>query len=181
MPNGLAIDRQRRMPTNNNPPSMRTNLCALIVLPLTVALFSMLFVACDRQTALAGYHDLPLDGWEAGDTVAFPLDSVTEGGDYLLTLSLRFTASERYPFSDIALLLTRCLPGDTLTMPLRYTLTTGRSDMAGNGVSLYAYDFPVDTLSLEPGTKGCFILKHNMRLSPLPGIHDVGLSLRRLE
>ena len=53
--------------------------------------------------------------------------------------------------------------------------------MAGNGVSLYAYDFPVDTLSLEPGTKGCFILKHNMRLSPLPGIHDVGLSLRRLE
>ena len=98
---------------------MRTNLCALIVLPLTVALFSMLFVACDRQTALAGYHDLPLDGWEAGDTVAFPHDSVTEGGDYLLTLSLRFTASERYPFSDIALLLTRCLPGDTLTMPLR--------------------------------------------------------------
>lgn len=160
---------------------MRTNLCALIVLPLTVALFSMLFVACDRQTALAGYHDLPLDGWEAGDTVAFPLDSVTEGGDYLLTLSLRFTASERYPFSDIALLLTRCLPGDTLTMPLRYTLTTGRSDMAGNGVSLYAYDFPVDTLSLELGTKGRFILKHNMRLSPLPGIHDVGLSLRRLE
>ena len=162
-------------------PSMRTNLCALIVLPLTVALFSVLFVACDRQTALAGYHDLPLDGWEAGDTVAFPLDSVTEGGDYLLTLSLRFTASERYPFSDIALLLTRCLPGDTLTMPLRYTLTTGRSDMAGNGVSLYAYDFPIDTLSLEPGTKGRFILKHNMRLSPLPGIHDVGLSLRRLE
>ena len=34
-------------------------------------------------------------------------------------------------------------------MPLRYTLTTGRSDMAGNGVSLYAYDFPVDTLSLN--------------------------------
>lgn len=152
-----------------------------MVLPLALALLSVLFVACDRQTAMAGYRDLPSDGWEAGDTIAFPLDSVAEGGDYVLTLSLRFTAAGGYPFSDIALLLTRCLPGDTLTTPLRYTLTTGRSDMAGNGVSLYAYDFPVDTLSLEPGTKGRFMLKHDMRLSPLPGIRDVGLSLRRLE
>lgn len=142
---------------------------------------AMAFNACDHRTAMAGFRDMPETGWEANDTVGFPLDSVEQSGRYVLTLTLRLTAAERYPFSDMALELTRCLPADTLTTPLYFTLTTGRSDMAGNGVSLYAYDFPIDTLDLHTGEEGRFVLRHRMRLSPLPGIHDVGLSLKLVD
>lgn len=126
------------------------------------------------------FRAIPPNGWDAEDTLCIPLDSVAEEGPYVLTLTLRLTASQHYPFSDICLKLTRCLPGDSATAKLRYDLTMGRSEMAGSGVSLYVYDLPVDTLYLKTGTRGHFIIQHDMRLSPLPGLHDVGLSLKRI-
>lgn len=143
-------------------------------------LFVMMLASCDEHVAMTSFRAISQDGWEREDTIHVPLDSVKASGDYVLTLHLRLSSAPRYPFTDISLQLTQCLHSDTITKALQFPLTTGRSDMAGKGVSLYVYDFPIDTIPLNTGEKGLFIIKHDMRLTPLPGVHDVGLSLRQL-
>ena len=148
---------------------------ASLLLPL------LLFLAAGCTEGVSSrFYTMETDGWEQEDTLSFPLDSVTAPGRYALTLTLRLSAARPYPYTDICLLYERLLPSDTASRELSLPLTEGRNDMSGSGVSLYAYDVPLDTLQLREGESGLFRLAHTMRLSPLTGVRDVGLTWRRL-
>lgn len=107
---------------------------------------------------------------------ASPTDSVTSAADS----AARNSSAADSANSNIqsALSTSALVQTDTLTFAL--TRTDNHSDMTGRGLSLLQYDFPIDTLHLRAGQTLLYRVNHAMRHSPLPGIHDVGLTLRRI-
>lgn len=176
---------------------------------LTVAAF--LLAACHDGVAAYAFHTLPEEGWDADDTLRFPVDTVTEDGYYALTVYLRTPISTPYPYREIILHVDRevCQPlpkdtamvADTLqkkavsSLPdaghacsasvvvsdtLKLVLVSPSGETHGRGTSLLQYDCPCDTFSLKAGSKVSLNLRHLMRTSPLPGVHDVGICLRKV-
>ncbi len=156
----------------NGPRSLMVALCGWTVCAIC---------SCTADTAANAFREIPATGWESDDTLRFDVDSVHTGGTYVATLSLRLSAARPYPFRTLVAVVERHIAGlpertDTLEM----SLMPGARHATGHGVSLVQYDFPLDTLGLEVGDKGYYTVRHAMRRSPLPGIADVGMSVRAL-
>lgn len=151
------------------------------LLPALGLALAATLAACDDRVAATAFRSLPPEGWHSADTLVFPADSLAAGSAYAVVLSLRLSAAHPYPFRSVTLTAARCFPADSLTDTLTLPLVEGRSDMSGKGTTLYQYDFTIDTLLTDTATRGCYVVRHLMRRDPLPGIHDVGITLRRLD
>ncbi len=155
---------------------------------MVIAVVLMQLSSCGSDAAINRFRTLPEYGWETGDSLHFCMDSVGQTGTYSVSIGLRVSVNPPYPYRDITLLLSRetylladtLRPVDAASDTLVFALAGEHGTPKGRGVSLYQYDFPVDTVDLVAGTNVRFVLKHYMRHTPLPGIRDVGVVLRRL-
>ena len=154
---------------------------------LTLSFLTVGLSACNqRETDKAAWEFCTIgeEGWCTEDTLAFDIDSIKTDGYYETMLCLRTSAGNACPYTDISLLVScHWQTGSALVSrsdTLKCVFTTDNGDVRGTGVSLYQYNLPMDTLYLPAHSRGRIVVGHIMRRSPLPGIHDVGIKVRKL-
>lgn len=159
-------------------------------MPRTTALIAVaaalltatLLTACRPRPATYAFSSVPVDGWERGHVLTFPIDTLGSAGTYRLDVCLRTSTARPYPFRTLWLEVRR-QPGDSdrvYTDTLACNLVNAKGDPDGRGVSLLQYDFALDTLSLPAGTTGTISVRHIMSRDILQGISDVGIRLTPL-
>lgn len=149
---------------------------------LAAAALLVALAGCEHTPGAFGHHDFTAEGWPAGDTLSFPVDSVTVPGSYRLTVCIRSTVTPSYPFQQLVLEVVQDwqspLPRRADTLSFHMSAPDG--ERYAPDVSLFS---TADTLSvpyLPAGSRGTLRLRHLMRRTPLPGLHDVSVLLERI-
>ena len=152
------------------------NFRAYIYIIGVFALAALLF-GCGRKPLFFAYSSTSVEGWEPGDTLKFHVDSVEQGGDYRLSLWLRTSVSEPYPFTSLWLVMRTQLhrPDTLLCDTTECRLINEQGESVGHGISLFQYSFPLKSLHLPTGSSADIRIFHIMRREVLPGITDVGV------
>ena len=149
--------------------------------PLFVLLLLIVVGCGQRRVETYCFRATPVDGWETTDSLVFPIDTVHQAGRYRLSIGVRTSAANPYPFQTLALSITTRLQGKKAQRDTALcSLTDKDGDVNGQGVSLYQYVFPVDELHLENGQTGTITVQHLMRRNLLPGVANVGIRLDRI-
>ncbi|MBR1732932.1 MAG: gliding motility lipoprotein GldH [Alloprevotella sp.] len=141
-----------------------------------------LLCGCRPGAAKFAYKPLPPAGWDAAESVTFPVDSVPADGFYVLTVGLRTSAARPYPYRSVTLRVSTRIP-DTAqerTKELALPLADTWGDTGGSGTTLFQYEQTADTLQLRGGQRGTIRIAHAMRDRLLTGITDIGIRLERL-
>lgn len=150
---------------------------------LLLAFLLFLLAGCGKRPAAFEFRNTPVEGWEAGDTLHYHIDTLRRAGDYRLSLGLRTSAATPYPFQSIWLVVRQQWHNpDTLFVDtLECRLTNSKGDVTGDGVSLYAYSQEMRTLPLAEGTSADVKITHIMRREMIRGIVDVGIRLDKAD
>lgn len=151
---------------------MRRNKFLLL---LTVALA---FASCNRNALFSHYQPVDLNGWERADTICFSTIPVTRTGHYSETLGLRINGD--YPFMQLTLVVSqRSRPsGFHRTDTIYAALTDNDGTILGEGINHYLYDLPLPDADLQQGDTLSVCVHHDMLRDPLPGVADVGLTVK---
>ena len=148
------------------------------IILFTVAL---VFSSCNRKTIYSHYESIPFSGWEKSDTLSFCITPITHDCTYSEEIGLRINSA--YPFMGITLIVSQhTQPYHILrTDTLHAYLTDNDGNIQGTGVSYYQYHFKLATLRLYANDTLYVNIRHNMKREILPGISDIGITLRREE
>ena len=141
---------------------------------------ALLVCGCEREkTVCFEYCHTPIEGWEQHNVLSFKLDTVKQSGDYSLDVSLRTTSA--YPFQSLWLLVKTQLvaPVASTEDTLVCVLTDKQGIHSGHGISFYQNDYLVTNLKLHRGQSGNITVSHIMRRNILPGISDVGVTVKK--
>ncbi len=142
--------------------------------------------SCQKHKVYHAYAHTQQTEWSKEDSVHFMVPAVKESGCYQLETDLRIT--RRYPFTSLTLIINRTiispatqsllckrtLHADTIQCQL--TDSSGRS--LGKGVSYLQYEYPVSKFNLNEGDSMVISVRHHMKQETLPGISDIGVSLK---
>ncbi|RRD79782.1 hypothetical protein EII14_05310 [Alloprevotella sp. OH1205_COT-284] len=158
--------------------------------PLFLLLCSLLLTtACLRDEVYFAYRSADVEGWDTGEHIGFTVDSLAQGRTYHPTLHLRTTAAPVYPFQTIVLIVSQSWQfphpsvsrrdsvlhtADTLTL----RLMTSSGHPTTEGLALRQYTHPLPSLRLPRGARGKIDVRHIMRKEVVPGIANIGYSLR---
>ena len=146
---------------------------------LLAAMLLLVLSACNRKLVYDRYLSTPISGWEKNDTLSYDIRPVSGTDTYDMWLGLR--TSEAYPFTAITLIVEQHIyPKDTIVNDtVNCKLTDRHGNASGSGVHFHQYRFPVNSLQLQDGDSIHLRVRHDMKREILPGISDVGISLRR--
>ena len=146
---------------------------------LLAAMLLLVLSACNRKLVYDRYLSTPISGWEKNDTLSYDIRPVSGTDTYDMWLGLR--TSEAYPFTAITLIVEQHIyPKDTIVNDtVNCKLTDRHGNASGTGVNFHQYRFPVTELQLQDGDSIHRRVRHDMKREILPGISDVGISLRR--
>lgn len=146
---------------------------------LLAAMLLLVLSACNRKLVYDRYLSTPISGWEKNDTLSYNIRPVSGTDTYDMWLGLR--TSEAYPFTAITLIVEQHIyPKDTIVNDtVNCKLTDRHGNASGTGVNFHQYRFPVTELQLQDGDSIHIRVRHDMKREILPGISDVGISLRR--
>lgn len=149
-----------------------------VVIILTTLLVTAL-TACDKTKVYNQYVNAPIKGWEKNEAVILDIDPLDEGGTYSLLLGMRI--SEEYPFRNLHMVVEQTIypSGKTLSDTITCHVVDKHGNMLGHGVSLYQYDLPIRKRFYLHGDSIHIRVRHNMKREILPGISDVGITLRK--
>jgi len=138
-----------------------------------------LLTACNYNKVYDRYLETENEGWEKNEPLVFGIDSLKEGGEYTLALGLRI--NDRYPFQNLQLIVDQTIfPSQEKVHDIIECKVTDKHGIKlGHGVSVYQYDFPVNRQLLNKGDSISVVVRHNMKREILPGIIDLGVSLKR--
>lgn len=138
--------------------------------------------SCNRKTIYSHYEHTDIsNGWERGDVLEFMLPKVGEEGTYSEELGLRTTMD--YPFTSVTLIVSQqALPSgfsrnDTVTV----ALTDGEGNRLGDGITLYQNVYALPDVQLSEQDSLRIVVQHYMKRESLPGISDVGITIKRKE
>ena len=143
------------------------------------AMLLLVLSACNRKLVYDRYLSTPRSGWEKNDNLSYDIRPVSGTDTYDMWLGLR--TSEAYPFTAITLIVEQHIyPKDTIVNDtVNCKLTDRHGNASGTGVNFHQYRFPVTELQLQDGDSIHIRVRHDMKREILPGISDVGISLRR--
>ena len=146
---------------------------------LLAAMLLLVLSACNRKLVYDRYLSTPISGWEKNDTLSYDIRPVSGTDTYDMWLGLR--TSEAYPFTAITLIVEQHIyPKDTIVNDtVNCKLTDRHGNASGTGVNFHQYRFPVTELQLQDGDSIHIRVRPDMKREILPGISDVGISLRR--
>ena len=147
---------------------------------LSLVLAALLAVAgCTGDTIFSQYRPVNDAGWLRADTLVFPVPPIAATGNYDCLVGLRTTG--RYPYADLTVVVVcqNVTSGSQRTDTVCASLIDDRGRTKGTGVALVDHHALLTTYSLTAGDSLRLIMWHNMKLEPLPGIADIGLTLIR--
>lgn len=149
---------------------------------LSVVLASVVTLSsCNGPTVYDSYQSTPVAGWEKNDTLSFCISPLDTTAVYDATLGLRTTGE--YPFTAITLIVEQHVyPSDrVLTDTVNCRLTDDRGNSVGKGISYHQYEFPIGRVELHSGDSIHVLVRHDMKREILPGISDVGITLKKVQ
>ena len=151
---------------------------AAIITTLTVALA---MAGCNRKVIYTHYAHTPIEGWEASDTLLFAVGPIADDALYHEVVGLR--TCSRYPFKELILIVDQqVMPAGTLLSDtLRCRLTQEDGTPLTHGFNFYESAFPLRTVTLQKGDSLTVRIHHYMKRELLPGIADIGVSIKRKE
>ena len=146
---------------------------------LAAAAGIIMLAACQKGVVYDSYASTPLAGWEKNDTLTFTVPPVDSTATYASQIGLR--TPEAYPFTAITLIVEQHIyPSDsTVTDTVNCQLIDRHGNASGKGIGYHQYTFPVGELGLQKGDSIYVRIRHDMKREILPGISDVGLTLKR--
>lgn len=150
-----------------------------ILHPALAALAAWLtLVGCSREVAFCNFLSVDASGWQQSDTLFFGVSPLETAGRYDAELGIRINTA--YPYTSLTLVVEQrstlsCL-STTDTLQLQMVDEAGNS--LGSGIGLKSYAVALPPLSLQQGDSLLVSVHHFMRRTPLPGIADVGFTLR---
>ena len=135
--------------------------------------------ACNDNTVYSQYEHTPIYGWEKNDTLSFIVPPMTSSGNY--TEEIGLSISGNYPFLGLTLVTEQTImPSmETRRDTLNCDLIDKHGNNKGSGVSQYQHLFHLTTLRLKEGESMHIAIRHDMKREILPGICDVGVTLRK--
>lgn len=136
--------------------------------------------ACMPDVAYDKYQSAPLTGWERNDTLFYDVPRLPQGGRYGMEMGLRI--NDDYPFMALTLIVEQTVfpQRKVLCDTINCQLYDQQGRRLSGGISYYQYTFPVRDMLLRPGDSLRVTIHHGMKKEILPGVSDVGISLRRL-
>lgn len=160
--------------------NLRSDNLLLYAICLTVALA---LGSCNRKAVYSHYEHTHIDGWgwERSDTLTFSVPPLGEGGLFSEELGLRTTT--RYPFTSLTLIVSqRVFPSglfrnDTVTV----RLTDDIGNRLGDGMNLYQHTCTLPVIQLNEHDSLSITVSHYMKRESLPGISDIGLTVKRMQ
>ena len=144
-----------------------------------MAAMLIMIAACNRRLVYDKYVSTPVAGWEKNDTLSFEISPVDSAASYQSYLGLRIT--DAYPFTALTLIVEQHVyPRDEIKIDtVHCQLTDDRGNATGNGLSYHQYKFPITLMQLQHGDSIHVRVRHDMKREILPGVSDIGMSLRR--
>lgn len=144
-----------------------------------MAAMLIMIAACNRRLVYDKYVSTPVAGWEKNDTLSFEISPVDSAASYQSYLGLRIT--DAYPFTALTLIVEQHVyPRDEIKIDtVHCQLTDNRGNATGNGLSYHQYKFPITLMQLQHGDSIHVRVRHDMKREILPGVSDIGMSLRR--
>lgn len=143
----------------------------------TIMAVALTLASCNRPINYSHYESISTDGWLRSDQVEFDV-AVTADGSYAQTLGLRTTS--RYPFANLTLVVERqvfpALHHDIDTIAIN--LTDQEGNTLGQGFRHLQYNIPLSSMPLQDGDSVHVSIRHLMKRECLPGITDIGFSMK---
>ncbi len=144
---------------------------------LTVALT---FIGCNRNTVYSHFESIRFEGWDAGDTLSFTIAHVKDSGHYEGIVGLRTTVD--YPFRGLTVVVEQFVSSGRsfFSDTVNAQLVDEDGIVLGKGTSTYQYSFPFRQYHLNKGDSLHVTIHHYMKREILPGIMDVGFTMKRI-
>lgn len=149
---------------------------AIITLFALIAVLT--FTACDKAMVYSHYEHVPYEGWNKNEPLQFSIDTLKASDTYAMTLGIRMTGE--YPFRNLHMVVEQTVfPSMTVLVDkIKCTTVDKQGNMLGHGVSTYEYNIPLRKHAYNQGDSIHVKIRHDMKRETLPGIIDVGLTLR---
>ena len=148
----------------------------LILIFLTIALT---IVGCNRKTVFSHYEHVELDGWEQDDTLVFEIFGIP-AGTYQEELGLR--NSVEYPYMQLSMIANQqSVSGMKRTDTLQVDMANRTGKLIGTGISRYYHCLPLGQVTLSDSDTLYVRVNHFMLDNDLPGVADVGVTLKKLK
>lgn len=146
---------------------------------LVAVMLALSFSACDTDIVYSQYVHAAIGGWEKNDALVFEVDTLKVGGTHSMVLGMRI--SDAYPFRNLHMVVEQTIypSHQVITDTVTCNVVDRRGTMLGHGVSLYQYDLPIRKRTYNNGDSLHIKVRHNMKREILPGIADVGITLKR--
>ena len=138
----------------------------------------LLCVSCNSRTIYSHYAHTPLQGWEKNDSMRYGM-TIPLDGHYQETIGVRI--NNQYPFMGLTIIIDQTVfPSlETHCDTLNCDLVGEDGHMKGQGVNHYQYEFPLKSIALHQGDSVSIRIHHTMKREILPGISDIGVTLKR--
>lgn len=139
----------------------------------------LLLCACGRQKIYSHFEHVSDTGWEKVDTIDFYIPAVAESGTYSEALELRI--DNTFPYQKMMMEVTQTIfpEGRQEHFNKDCSIIDENGNMMGAGVSLFQYTFPFNDIQLNRGDSLHITVIHSMKREILPGVIDVGITLRK--
>ncbi len=126
------------------------------------------------------YRHTSVEGWERNDTLCYDVNKVHSQGNYVVELGVRTAYS--YPFVALTLIVDQTIlpSGTTLTDTINCKLVTPPHSQKTGGISIFQYNTTVRELKLNAKDSLHITVRHDMKRDILPGISDVGISVKAI-
>lgn len=148
----------------------------LILIMLTIALT---LVGCNRKTVFSHYEHVELDGWEQADTLFFKIAGIP-AGTYEEELGIR--NSVEYPYMQLTVVAyQQSVSGMQRTDTLEVDMANRAGKLTGTGISRYYHALPLGQVTLSDSDTLYVRVHHYMINNDLPGISDIGVTLKKLK
>lgn len=147
---------------------------------LTLAIAGCLWAACSRSMVYNHYEHVDNDGWERDDTMHFYIPPVSKTGKYQQQLLLR--TNNALPFLGVSVIVEQDIfpIGRKLRDRIDCPLVEENGHVLGDGISCYQYTFDLDQIELNEGDSLHVYVMHHMKRENVPGISDVGLTMKQV-
>ena len=162
-------------------PAQHTRRVALLT--GVVAILLLFITACHHRPTTLQYQPISERGWRTSDTLRFTIDSLTQAGNYNLHAMVRTSAAHPYDFRQLVVEIRQhWYPADYVEVDtVEFQMSALDGEVEGQGVTIFSYEVPTVTLQQPQGAHAQIEVRHLMRRSPLGGISDVGICLKKEE
>lgn len=140
---------------------------------------ALALTGCNRQTIYSHYEPVSIEGWAHNDTLTFDTEPVADAATYSVEAAAR--VSDAYPYANLALVVRRQAgpDGTLLTDTIHIDVTDANGYPMGSGINHYLHTVRLTDMKLQAGDSLHAEVNHLMSDRQLPGITDVGLTVRK--